>query len=119
MLTFTSLFVLPFQASAEVSSVEEKITETAKEMGVNPQLAVAIARCESKLDQGVKNKNSSASGIYQIIKETWQGTLLKMELPSTLDVFDSGSNILAGLWLLKNEGTSPWKASKDCWSKFA
>lgn len=108
---------MSLRAYASVS-VEAHITRVATEMGVDPTLAKAVAWCESGYKQGVKNaQGSSASGVFQIIKSTWQGSLKAMGLPPNLDVFDAGSNILVGVWLMKEAGTRPWDASKHCWSK--
>lgn len=99
--------------------MEARIIEVSQEMGVDPNLSLAIAWCESGLDEGVKNRQgSSASGIFQFIKSTWKSTLERMKLPSNLDVFDGSSNIMAGVWLLKQkDGSMHWDASKECWSK--
>ena len=97
-------------------SIEERILTGAENLGINPQLALAVAKCESGLDQGAKNPNSTASGIFQFLKSTWKSTLERMGLPEHLDVFDASSNIMAGLWLMKQDGASThWYPSEDCW----
>lgn len=96
-------------------TAEEKIREEAERQGVSQNLAVAIAKCESGLDQGAKNPNSSASGIFQFIRGTFEGTRIAMGLPKEVDVFDESINIKMGIWLLKREGTRPWVSSAHCW----
>lgn len=97
--------------------IKNKITRMALTRGVNPEIAIAIVRCESSFRPGVKNPNSTASGLFQFIRGTWKGSLKQMDLPAELDVFDGDANIMVGLWLLEKEGTRPWNASKHCWSK--
>lgn len=51
--------------------IEEKIRNAANEAGVDPQVAIDIARCESSLDQYASNPTSSAKGLYQFLDGTW------------------------------------------------
>ena len=117
LVVISVLGLLYVTVKAHAETVESKITRVATEIGVSPTLAKAIAQCESGLKQGVKNKGSSASGVFQFLNSTWNDTLKRMNLPPTLDVFDAGSNILAGIWLLKTDGVRHWLESKPCWSK--
>lgn len=109
--TTTSIVV----AAPEPLTNEEKIVQEATLVGIDPQLALAIAWCESKYIETTKNPHSTASGIFQFIRGTWQQTVRQMQLPPESNVFDADTNIKAGVWLLKKEGTKPWNASKHCW----
>ena len=51
----------------------EKIRAAAQAKGIDPEVALGIARAESNLDPNAKNKSSSASGLFQIINNTWAG----------------------------------------------
>ncbi len=77
--------------------------------GSDYELLYKIAVCESGF-KSVKNKNSSASGIFQFIASTWskwgQG-----------DIMDDYNNINAAVDLFHAEGTRPWESSYQCWSK--
>ena len=102
---------------ASAQTIEEKIIYFAEKQGVDPILAVAVARCESGLNANAKNSNSSASSVFQFLKSTWASTTKSMGWIEGTDVFDPHLNVVAGIWLLKTQGTQPWLASKSCWSK--
>lgn len=51
-------------------SIEMKIREQANKYGVDPDVAMRIAICESRLDPFAENNSSSASGLYQFIDKT-------------------------------------------------
>ena len=101
-----------------MKTLEEKILREAEIVDIDPQLALAVALCESRLDPGAKNPNSTASGIFQFIRSTWKSTLERMKLPVNLDVFDADVNIRVGVWLMKQDGAmTHWYPSADCWKK--
>src|SRR3990167_5091733 len=101
-----------------MKTLEEKILREAEIVDIDPQLALAVAFCESRLNPGAKNPNSTASGIFQFIRSTWKSTLERMKLPVSLDVFDADVNIRAGVWLMKQDGAmTHWFPSADCWNK--
>lgn len=52
--------------------VEEIIRWQAVVHGVDPDMAVMIARCESGLDAYASNPNSTAKGVYQFLDGTWE-----------------------------------------------
>ena len=116
-ILLATVILLPSHAWAEVSSVEEKIVEEATAQDIDPNLALAIIKCESGFKQGAINKSSRAGGYWQFLPSTWKDTLTRMGLPQNIDVFDGRANMLAGLWLLKTDGTRHWLASFDCWSR--
>jgi len=51
--------------------IEDMITRAAQARGVDPAVAIAIARAESSLRPDAKNPDSSAKGLYQVTDETW------------------------------------------------
>jgi soluble lytic murein transglycosylase-like protein len=58
---------------AEPETVEDMVRRIASEGGVNPDRAVAIAFCESRLDPSARNwQGSSATGLFQFIDSTWK-----------------------------------------------
>lgn len=75
--------------------------------------AYKVMMCESGGNPKAKNKNSTASGLFQIIRGTFK--LFKCEG----DVFSASDNIACAYKLYeRNQSFSPhWDASKDCWSK--
>lgn len=59
-------------------SPEEAIKQAAKQTGMNEQTMLAYAKMESSLKGGsVKNKNSSATGLFQIVGGTWKALVAK------------------------------------------
>lgn len=59
-------------AGEEPETVEEMIVRLANEYGVDPERAKAIAWCESRYNPLATNQNSSAAGIYQWLKGSWE-----------------------------------------------
>jgi len=51
----------------------DKIRAAAQAKGIDPEVALGIARAESGLDPNAKAKSSSASGLFQILNSTWAG----------------------------------------------
>lgn len=49
-----------------------KIKLSAKESGIDPEVAVSVAQCESSLNPRAKHFLSSASGLYQFTSPTWE-----------------------------------------------
>ncbi len=72
----------------------------------------AIKRCESGGNYQAQNKVSTASGAYQFVDGTWAGyggySKAKLAPPSVQD--QKARETLA------RSGTSPWNASRACWS---
>ena len=59
-------------------SPQEAIKQAAKQTGMNEQTMLAYAQMESSLKGGsIKNKNSSATGLFQIVGGTWKALLAK------------------------------------------
>ena len=50
----------------------DKIRAAAQARGIDPELALSIARAESSLNPSAKAKTSTASGLFQVTKETWK-----------------------------------------------
>lgn len=52
--------------------METMIRWHAVTFGVDPDVAVMIARCESGLNEYAQNPNSTAKGLYQFTDSTWE-----------------------------------------------
>lgn len=52
--------------------IEEMIRWQAVIYGVDPDMAVMIAQCESGLDPYAQNPTSTAKGVYQFLDGTWE-----------------------------------------------
>lgn len=83
----------PVRATKE--DIVALITEKAKEARISPQVALRIAMCESSMNPKAKNKHSSASGLYQITKKTFQTYC-------SGNVFDAEDNINCFIKLYPN-----------------
>ena len=77
-------------AIATHPAIVEQIRTGAIAKGLDPNLAIALAATESKLDSNAKAKSSSASGIFQLINGTATSVGVK-------NVFDAAQNIEGGL----------------------
>ncbi len=52
--------------------IEQMIRWQAVAFGVDPDMAVAIAQCESGLNEYAQNPTSTAKGLYQFTDGTWE-----------------------------------------------
>lgn len=52
--------------------IAQLIKQRAQERGVDPETALAIAKAESGLRTQIKNPDSSAHGLFQIVDDTWK-----------------------------------------------
>lgn len=97
------------------------IKKHAEKQGVkNIDLLVKIATCESTLshfDQDGKVLrgvvNSKDVGLFQI-NEYYH---LEKSIELGFDIHTPDGNVQYAVWLFKNEGSTPWNWSKNCWSK--
>lgn len=72
-----------------------------------------IRWCESRNDYNAQNKNSSASGAYQFLDGTWRSVT---GLSGSAKDYSPAVQDEAFRKLYAKSGTSPWNASKGCWS---
>jgi len=91
------------------NEIENYIIKEAKAHGINPQRAIDIARCESNFNPKAKNKNSTASGLWQYTAGTfidgirWRGLDWDLE-----DRFDYKKSTDMTMWFVKKEGWGRW-----------
>lgn len=86
----------------------------ALEMKLDPAMVLRIAKCESGLNYLSKNKNSTASGIFQFLNSTWSSTRKQMGVEKSSQ-FNAQDNIDTAIWKIKNGGIGAWNESKKCW----
>lgn len=97
---------------AKTETVEETIRRVAKDEGVDPSLAIRVAKCESGLNPGAKNVNTNGSvdrGVFQW-NNRWH--------PEVTDemAFDTEKATRAFCKAFKEGHLDWWNASKKCWN---
>jgi len=102
-------------ASSTRAEVIEIITERATALELDPAQVLKIAYCESSFKVNALNTKTVIghdSFLMQINSHFHADTMNEMGL--NYDNPDDSLNY--GLWLLKEQGTKPWNASKKCWT---
>jgi len=99
--------------AADSESVAETIERIAKEEGVNSELAVRVAKCESSLNPTAINRNTNGSldrGLFQW-NDRWH--------PEVTDdmAFDVVLSTRAFCKAAREGHMDWWKATKHCWNK--
>lgn len=109
---------IPEQKLITKDDVKLEIIKQALEADVNIYTALKIAKSESNYDHLAKNKNSSVSGVFQIIRSTFLEGIKKMKVDWVeSDVFDYKKNIQMSIWIMKKGEYWRWNASKKSWNK--
>ena len=86
--------------------------------GVDKDLAVRIALAESGLNCKVRNKNSSAGGLFQFINSTFLNTQKKLGKPQDISrKYDCNENAELGIYLLSKGELQHWNASRSVWDR--
>lgn len=105
------------QIKTDKEFIKEIITMKAKEYGVNAQVAIKIAECESSLKVDAFNPSnrdgSNDSGVFQI-NSVHHTTTQSLGLDVKGSMYD---NIEYAMMLMKENGTRDWYSSQHCWSK--
>lgn len=70
---------------------------------------VRIAQAESQFDPNAKNASSTATGLFQILKSTWEIA------GCTGTITDAADNIACARKLYDADGTVPWASSESRW----
>jgi soluble lytic murein transglycosylase-like protein len=86
--------------------------------GVDKDLAIRIALAESGLNCKVKNKNSSAGGLFQFINSTFLNTQKRLGKPQDISrKYDCNENAELGIYLLSKGELQHWNASRSVWDR--
>ena len=85
-----------------------------KIQGMFPEapVMVHVANSESGLNPLAKNPSSTATGLFQILKSTWQ------DAGCTGNPKNANDNLVCARKLFDKSGTKPWNESRDTWKKF-
>lgn len=93
----------------------EYIGQRAVSYGLDPEMAKAVAYCESNYIPTAQNPTSSAGGIYQFLNGTWEYVNVKRGVDYSLeDKYDPIKSIENAMWLAKHEGWTHW----ECYTKY-
>lgn len=118
----------------EVKTFSTEVHRLAQKYNQNENLALEIMRCEGQHYKDAVNKNYHWETVGQNDDGTpivawvhwssdwghWQINdyyHLKTAQSMGLDIKDEWGNLEYGFWLLSQQGTAPWNASKYCWGK--
>lgn len=98
----------PAQASGKGGDIKEQIARHAKKVGVDPSLMQAFAVVESDLNPNAKASTSSAAGLYQFIRSTWNEQVKKFGqkygLKANVSPFDvEAATLLASEYVKQNQ----------------
>jgi len=61
----------------------------------------------------IRNKNSSAIGLYQIMSSLHEEHARRMGL----DIYELEGHVQFARWLFDTQGLKPWESSRWCWDK--
>lgn len=75
-----------------------------------------IVSCESNSNPTAQNRSSTASGLFQFINGTWAAYGGREFAPTAKQATIEEQYVIAERAYAR-EGTRPWNASKDCWSR--
>ena len=101
-------------------SPAQTVEEYVRDYFADEPVMIAIAKCESQFRQTdkngklLKNANSSAIGVFQIMSSL-HATGAEKNLG--IDITTIEGNSAYARYLFENSGTKPWNASKACWGK--
>lgn len=97
--------------------VDWAIADAAAEFGVDHRLLAEIIDCESGGDPSAYNRSSGASGLGQHLPRYYPDRARAVGYDDELiDPFRPRQNARVSAWLLAQQGTRPWNASKGCWA---
>lgn len=93
--------------------VKDLIIKYSAEYGIQPDLPLRVAQCESGYRWDAKNRNSTASGVFQYIASTWRNT---EEGRKGTSPFDADANVRMAILSISHGGIGNWNESKFCWN---
>lgn len=102
--------LIVFEEVSEEINIPEHIEARAISYGLDPEMAKAVAYCESNYIPTAQNSTSSAGGIYQFIDSTWISTSKRRGADYSLeDKYDPIKSIENAMWLAKHDGWRHWE----------
>jgi hypothetical protein len=96
-------------SKAEVVGLIEQYSQL---FGIRSDAPLCVAKLESGYNQFSKNKNSSASGVFQYLAGTWKAT---DEGKAGLSVLDADANVRAAIkYMAARLNAKPWVVASKC-----
>jgi hypothetical protein len=100
-------------------TLESEVERLSLKYGFSTSSVMAVIKCESQMYGGAENKNidkdgnvwSIDKGFLQINSYYHTDTMKSLGL----DINNKWDSLEYGFMLMKEQGLSPWKASRSCW----
>ena len=93
-------------AAAERVQIRALIASVSQRYGVDGELLLRIAECESSLNPRVTGRDGAA-GLFQVVPATWDWVTERLRLPGA-SPYDPVANVEVAAWLLANLGPRQW-----------
>lgn len=93
------------------SDAEALVAHWARGYGIDEARAAWTVNCESGFNAAAKNKTSSAAGLWQFLRSTFNSTAARMGMAWTYQehVLNAEINAQMGAWLAANDSFSHWE----------
>ncbi len=91
--------------------VTELIRDYAAVYGVDPDYAVAVAKCESELKTTAVGDGGRAHGVFQFHKPTFEMFAKKMGQTGMLEYRDTEDNINVAMWAFAHDKEDHWSCA--------
>ncbi len=90
---------------------QELVRSFATQYGIDTARALWTVNCESGFNAAAKNKTSSAAGLWQFLRSTFNSTATRMDMDWTYGEFALNAEVNAqmGAWLAANDSFSHWE----------
>jgi hypothetical protein len=100
-------------------TLESEVERLSLKYGFSTSTVMAVIKCESQMYGGAENKNIDTDGnIWSIDKGFLQiNSYYHTDTMKSLglDINNKWDSLEYGFMLMKEQGLSPWKASRSCW----
>ena len=93
-------------AGAERVQLRALIGSVALRYGVDADLLLRIAECESRLNPRVTGRDGAA-GLFQVMPATWSWVTGQLGIPEA-SPYDPVANVEVAAWLMANLGPRQW-----------
>jgi len=106
------LVLTPVIVGPKTLTAQDYIKLYSVKYGVDTDIALRVAKCESNFIPNAQNSHSSAGGVFQFIDSTFYWIADEMGIENAKK-YDAKTNIEMGMYLAKNYGWKHW----ECYNK--